>query len=237
MRNPSRSATGRVYTQNECLEHGEIQQQLGQDRPENVVKISDSEFWVIEAKKSQSQLAQAVNEAQEYAGRINKSKNITVPFISGVAGNEATGYLTQTLFRVNRAFRPVTFNGRDASSLLSPDVVRRVKEEGPDIADVPVNEQQFLAKAEKINEHLHLGAINKNYRARGMAAPLLSLIEDTPPNVNAPPSVLINDINGRAERVLKTQGKSAFFEYIKIALPPTEDNHIKFKNAIVRTIQ
>jgi hypothetical protein len=131
----------------------------------------------------------------------------------------------------------VTFNTKEISSLIAPDVALAILADGPDIKDVPVDEKLFLTKAEKINQHLHLGAINKNYRARVMAALLLSLLEDTPPNVNAAPSVLISEINARAERVLKTQGKSDFFKYIQIALPPTEDNHIKFKTALVRTIQ
>jgi type I restriction enzyme M protein len=237
VRNPLRCATGRVFTQNECLEHAEIQAQLGQDRPENVVKVSETVFWVIEAKRNQADLGDAIEEAEEYARRINKSKDVKAAFVSGVAGNEATGYLVQTLYMVSKTFRPVTFNGKVASSLLSPGVVRRVQEEGPDIEDVPIDEPLFLSKAEKINEHLHLGAINKNYRARVMAALLLSLIEETPPNVNAPPSVLIQEINARAERILKTQGKREFFQYIEIALPPTEDNHVKFKTSIVQTIQ
>jgi hypothetical protein len=236
-RNPCRSAAGCVYTQNECLEHPEIQAQLGSDRPENIVKVTDSIYWVIEAKRHQSEIARAVDEAQEYASRISKSKNIKAMFISGVAGNHATGYLMRTRFRVGRQFKSITFNGKEISSLISPDIARTVLESGPAIADVPVDEKLFLSKAERINAHLHAGAINKNYRARVMASLLLSLIEETPPNVDAPPSILISEINARAERVLKTHNKHEFFPYIKIALPPTEDNHVKFKTALVRTIQ
>lgn len=236
-RNPSRVPSGRVYTQNECLEHPEIQKQLGAERPENVVMVADSVLWVIEAKRSQGELAKAVREAEAYARAINRSSNLKALFISGVAGNEGTGYLTQTLYLVGNTYRPVTFNGKEASALLPPNVAARILHEGPDIEDVPVDETLFLLKAERINEHLHLGAINKNQRARVMAALLLSLIEETPPNVNAAPSVLVAEINARAERVLKQQKKSDFFQYIQIGLPPAEDNHSKFKTAIVRTIQ
>src|SRR5439155_3640884 len=54
-RNPSRAPAGQVYTQNECLEHPEIQARLNQDRPEYVVKITETDYWVIEAKREQSQ--------------------------------------------------------------------------------------------------------------------------------------------------------------------------------------
>jgi predicted RNA methylase len=237
VRNPFRFATGQVWTQNECLEHPAIQAALKQDRPENVVKISDSAFWVLESKRDQRDLATAVAEAEDYARRIHRQSAVTAPFITGVAGNHATGYLMETRYLVGRTYKPVTFNGRAATSLLSPDSVRDVIAQGPDLADVPVDETQFLNAAERINSYLHLGAINKNLRARVMAALLLSLIDDTPPNVDAPPSVLIAEINARAERILKQEHKGEFVNYITIALPTTEDNHVKFKTALVNTIQ
>jgi len=143
----------------------------------------------------------------------------------------------ETRYLVGRTYRPVTFNGKAATSLLSPESIRDVIDGGPDLADVPVDETQFLNAAERINSYLHLGAINKNLRARVMAALLLSLIDDTPPNVDAPPSVLIAEINARAERILRQEQKAEFVSYITISLPTTEDNHVKFKTALVSTIQ
>lgn len=237
VRNPSRCPTGCVYTQDECLEHPEIKAAFGSDRPENVVKITETSFWILEAKSDQRQLARAIAGAEDYARRINDRKIIGAPFISGIAGNESTGYLMQSKYIVGQTYRPITFNGKDASSLISPTVARTIIAGGPDIADVPVDEGQFLSAAERINKHLHLGAINKNSRAKVMAALLLSLIEDTPPNVDAAPSVLIAEINARAKRVLAKENKDEFVDYISIALPTTEDNHVKFKRAIVDTIQ
>jgi type I restriction-modification system DNA methylase subunit len=237
VRNPARSGSGQVYTQNECLEHPGIRAALNRDRPENVVKIADAIYWVIEAKSDQRMLGKAISEAEDYARRVNEAGGILAPFISGVAGNQATGYLMETRYLVGKTYRTVTFNGKPASSLLAPAVIRMVLEVGPTIDDVPVDEHQFLTAAERINEFLHLGAINKNQRARLMAALLLSLVDDTPPNVDAAPSVLIAEINARAKRLLATEGKPEFFSYIRIALPTTEDNHVKFKTAIVNTIQ
>ncbi len=228
---------GQVYTQAECLSHPEIGKYLGKEKPENVVKVTETAFWVIEAKRSHPQLAQAVSEAEDYAKKINHSKNIKACFISGVAGNEIDGYLVQTRFLVGRNFKPITINGKKVSALISSEIARAVLRSGPTIQDLPIDEVFFLAKAEKINQILHLGAINKNYRARVMAALLLALIEDTPPNIDAAPTVLISDINSRAKRVLRNQDKEAFYPYIRLSLPATEDNHRKFKRALVQTIQ
>src|SRR5579859_1746052 len=70
-----------------------------------------------------------------------------------------------------------------------------------------------------------------------MAALLLALIDETPPNIDAKPNVLIGEINARVKAVLDEHKKPNFYEYVKIALPATPDNHVKFKKALVRTIQ
>jgi len=238
VRNPDRNSTGQVYTQNECLSHPEIQKYLVQEKPENIVKISEKNFWIIEAKRDHRQLEQALEEAEYYAKKINQSSNIQIKIISGIAGNNNDGYFVKSRFFDGNRFLPVVINSKEISSLVSPEIARTLIEtNNAEIADIPIDEKLFLRKAEKINEILHFGAINKNYRARVMAALLLALIDDTPPNVDASPSVLIRDINGRAEAVLEQHEKPEFYEYIKISLPPTEDNHIKFKKAIVQTIQ
>ncbi len=235
-RNPSKHPDGQVYTQNESLSHPEIQAQLVLDKPENIVKIKESIYWVLEAKRSHSQLTQAMNEAIGYANKINNSKNIKALFVSGVAGNETDGYLVKTFYLVGDQFIPIKINSKEISSLISPEIANIVLGSGPSIEDIPVDESLFLSVAEKINEILHLGAINKNYRARVMAALLLSLVDDTPPNIDASPKVLIGDINTRAKAVLKVQGKVEFYRYIELTLPATQDNHIKFKSAIVQTL-
>ena len=87
-RNPERNDDGQVWTQNECLSNPHLKEYLQQDRPENIVKISESALWVIEAKRSHRQLDQAVGEARDYADKINRGDRLKAWLISGVAGNE-----------------------------------------------------------------------------------------------------------------------------------------------------
>ncbi|MGH7038280.1 MAG: HsdM family class I SAM-dependent methyltransferase [Stellaceae bacterium] len=236
-RNPARHPAGRVYTQNECLSHPEIKKAFGLSRPENVVKISETTYWVIEAKRNHKQLTQAISEAEDYAADLNKGSIIRASFVSGIAGNQLDGYLIRTKFFAGRSWKYISFNGKDISSLISPEIARVVLEQGPAIADVPIDETLFLSKAEKINQILHLGGINKDYRARVMAALLLALVDETMPNIDASPHVLIQDINTRAKEVLRSQSKEEFYEYVRISLPASQDNHIQFKSALVKTIQ
>jgi len=238
VRNPDRNPDGRVYTQNECLGHPEIQRFLGLNRPENIVKVTDSEFWVIEAKRDHRQLQQALDEARDYATAINESRNIKIKLISGVAGNHTDSYLIKSRFFDGVSWRPIQINEREISGLLTPEQATRIVEQNDaDISDVQIDPKLFISKAEEINEILHLGAVNPHQRASVMAALLLSMLDDTQPNIDAAPTVLIGDINSRVKRILRNQGKPEFFEYIKLILPATEDNHVKFKHAVVSTLQ
>ncbi len=46
-----------------------------------------------------------------------------------------------------------------------------------------------------------------------------------------------SDINNRVQTELKKQGKSEFYEYVKIALPAAAENHVKLRCALVQTLQ
>jgi type I restriction enzyme M protein len=230
---------GDVYTQNECLNHPEIQRAFVQRHPENIIKITETDYWVIEAKRDISQLQLAVNEARGRVVRINNSSNlIKGKIISGVAGNKNDGFLIKNEYFDGTDFVPITINQKETSGLLKPEEAYRIiSEDDPNLEDVIIDEKQFLDAAERINDTLHNGAINKNVRAKVMASILLSMVDVTQPNINATPIGLIRDINSRALNVLETQGKSEFAEQIKIQPPPSSDNHVKYKKALVNTIQ
>ncbi|MGD0627209.1 MAG: N-6 DNA methylase [Thermodesulfobacteriota bacterium] len=239
VKNPNRVPGGQVYTQTECLDHPEIKRFLDQQHPENVVKVSETDFYVIEAKRHKEQINQALKEAQnDYADKINRSKVIKARVISGVAGNSTDGFIVKSCYLKDGQFHPIKINGKEITGFVSPQIASVLFENNSaEIEDLPVDEKTFLRAAEEINKTLHIGAINKNQRARVMAALLLSLVDDTRPNVNASPRVFINEINSRADNILVRNKKQEFFECIKIALPPSEDNHFKFKNALVQTMQ
>ena len=239
VKDPSRSAGGQVWTQNQCLAHLDIKQALGTMRPENIVKVAADSLWVIEAKADRRQITQAVEEAMDdYARPINALKRpCRVVLISGVAGNEASGYLVDTRIRIGGKWRPVTINGKEASGFLSPkDVQVLLESGGSDISDFAPPQHLFLAAAERINEYLHMGGINKNDRAKTMAALLLAVI-DEPPNLDTSLPVLIGEINARSEAVLRDHKKPDFAPHVKILPPVNRDNHVKYKNALVHTIQ
>jgi len=239
IRNPERTPLGQVWTQNECLSNPEIKRLLGLQKPENIVKISETLLWVFESKRSHAELSKALSEAEGYARQLNKSKRLKVQFITGVAGNDIDSFLMRTCYLMDNTYVPVTINGVAITGFLSPADCQTLLDRGsPNLDNVPVDETLFHLRATHINEILHLGAVNPHHRANVMAALLLSMIGGTEPNVNErDPSVLIQDINTRAESVLRQQKKPEFADQIRIAPPAAKDNHVKFRQALVDTLQ
>jgi hypothetical protein len=239
VKNPSLQTGGQVWTQNQCLSHPDIKQALGAMRPENIVKVAEKFVWVIEAKATRKELAKAVDEAvNDYAKKINDAPvGLRAILASGVAGNEAAGYLIKTKIRLDGKWIPVTINGQEATGLLSPESVRFLLENNAsDIHDYAPPQYLFLQAAERINSHLHIGGINKNDRAKTMAALLLSVL-DEPPNLDTSLPVLIGEINARSKAKLIENEKPDFFPFVKIIAPTSTKNHVKYKFALVLTIQ
>ena len=239
VKNPARNLNGEVYRQNECLNHPEIKKALNLEKPEAVVKISSSKLWIIESKRHQNQLEQALDEAKEYANKINaKSNVITALIVTGVAGNDTDTYLVKHRYWNGAAYIPITVNGHEPTSFLSKELAEQVLKNGAVIDDIPkVSEEFFIQKAERINEILHNGAINLNLRARVIAALALCYLAKEMPNRESDPTELISDINTRVKEVLEKHGKGEFKSLIELQLPPTRDNYKKFKSAIIQTFQ
>ncbi len=112
-----------------------------------------------------------------------------------------------------------------------------LKQKDNNIKEVEITDEEFLHSAEEINGILHEGGIHKDYRARVISAILLALAEGTEINLDERPSVLVDSINSRVDLILRKHKKPEFARFIKIDLPSSEDNHNKFKKALVLTIQ
>ena len=239
VKNPSANTGGQVWTQNQCLSHPEMKKALGQCRPENVVKLSEKMLWVIEAKASRSQIDLALDEAVNfYSKQINESKvKVKSVIATGVAGNEDSGYFVKNRILIDGRWLPVTINGQESTGLLSPKDVNILLEQGTsDVHEFAPPQWLFLQAAERINGFLHLGSINKNDRAKTMAALLLAVLDSTP-NLETSLPVLIADINARSKAVLTANKKPDFAPFVEILAPTNTTNHIKFKTALIKTIQ
>ena len=235
--NPERNAAGQVYTQHECQKNEQIKKYLGRDVPENVVVVRANKFMVLEAKSEHKDLDTAKKEALEYADKLNAEK-ILCPIATAVAGNPNDTFIVQNFYFKNGKWEEIEVNHRVTKGFLSPEIAQRlVDSDSHSIEDIRISDEVLFRKATKINEILHVGSINKNGRARVMASLLLAMSDDSRINVDNTAFTLIQEINAKAEKVLADHDKRDFAKSIAISTPPTPDNHVKFRKAIIDTVQ
>lgn len=229
----------KIYTQQECLVNPEIKKFLGLTKPENVVQVNEKVFYVIEAKNERGKIDKALKEArQDYANKINKSKHIQAPIITGIAGNNKEGYIAKSQYLKKGTWKNITENGVNITGLLSKQQVENIlSSKDHNIKDVEITEEEFLKSAVNINNILHSNAIEKGYRARFISAILLAMSDGKDIDVTQNTTVLIATINKRVALILRKHNKQDFSRFIKIDEPSNEDNHIKHKQAIIKTYQ
>ncbi len=242
VKNPARVSDGEVYKQNEVLYNKELKNLLNRDMPEAVVKLNNEEFWVIESKRDRNMIEQALNEAKnQYAKKINKSKKIKCVLISGVAGNDTDGYIVKNQYLKDGKWQDVLLEkGKIKNILLSKKQVQYILDndipEWSEFPDLP--EEKYIDSALEINEILHNAGINKNKRARFIAGLVLSLADNSFINLREnDTTTLVESVNSLINKKLREVGKESFFDFLKLELPPSRENHIKYRNAIKATIK
>lgn len=242
VKNPARVSDGEVYKQNEVLSHKELKKFLVRDMPEAVVKITDNDFWVIESKRDQGDINQALDEAKnQYAKKINGSEKVKCVLISGVAGNDTDGYIVKNQYLKNGKWEDVLLEkGKIKNILLSKKQAEFILEhdtfDWQEIPDLP--EDKYIDSALEINEILHNAGINKNKRARFIAGLVLSMADNSSINLREDDTTtLVESVNALVKKKLREVEKENFFDFLKLELPPSRENHIKYRTAIKETIK
>ncbi len=235
-KNPALDVGGEVYYQQECLNHPEIRKVLGRQRPEFVVKLNETEYWIIEAKGEVSEIGKAFEEAVAYGEDMNCSSNICAKIVSGIAGADSREMVVQTAFWEGENYREVTYNGEKITSILTREKAEQLLEgQSAALKDLIPNERLLMSVAEDINEVLHNGSINKEARSKVISALILAMIEQGEIDIRSDSQVFIDSINSRAHQVLRRYQKESFFDSIRLYLPERESAKKKYKEALVQT--
>lgn len=241
VKNPARFAAGEVYKQNEALSNIAIKRVLNRDMPEAIVVVNPEILWVIESKREKSEkgIEQALHELKDqYAKKINTSDTVKCLFISAIAGNDNDGYLISNQYLHNGVWTEIVKNGYEKTSLLSREEIENILSTDTPVIDdrIEFSEEKYLKTAQSVNETLHLSAINKSKRARFIAGIVLSFASGNEVDIKIKDtSILVANVNTLIKSVLKAKGKEDFYNFIALQLPPNEENHIKYRDAIVHT--
>lgn len=241
VKNPARVPNGEVYKQNEVLANPDFKAMIDKDRPEAVIILNSIDCWVIETKRDKKDIDKALDEAKnQYAHKINKSRKIKCILISGVAGNDTDGYIVRNQYLKNEIWNDVLFNGKEKNILLSKEQVSYlISNETFDWNEFPdLPEEKYISSAIDINEILHNAGVNKNKRARFLAGLILSIAQNINIDLRIPDTTtLVEIVNASIKSKLREVEKENFFDFLKLELPPTQENHIKYRKAIVETIK
>jgi len=197
--------------------------------------------WVIESKRDKKELDKALDEAKnQSAEKINKSKKIKCVIISGIAGNDTDGYTIINQYLHNGKWETILFNGKTKDTLLSKEQVNYLlTNKTPSWQEFPdFPEEKYVRSAETINEILHNAGVNKNKRARFIAGLILSLSLDEEIDLRLKKTkLLVDNINNLIKSKLEDVGKDDFYGFIKLEVPPSKENHIKYRHAIIDTLK
>lgn len=209
--------------------------------PEAIVKLNECDLWVIESKRDKKDINKALDEAKNhYAQKINKSNKIKCIIATGIAGNDTDGYTIINQYLHNNQWGTVLFNGKDKDTLLSKEqVTYLLANKTPNWQEFPdFPEEKYLSSAENINKILHNAGVNKNKRARFIAGLILSLSLNEDINLRIENTItLVKNINNLIEQKLNEVNKQVFFNFIKLEVPPSKENHSKYRKAIIDALK
>jgi type I restriction-modification system DNA methylase subunit len=228
---------GDIYTQGEIKQNTLLKEALGNKKPEYVVEIENSSFWVLEAKANSTEMSKAIEQAKQYAENINKIKKINCKLITGVVGNEEEGIYIETQKKSGDKWEPLLINNRQSTGFITKKQATEIlKLDKANLLNYEIADSLFKFSINLINEILHNGSINKRNRASVLASLLLAIADDPDFKISNSPSTLISDINARVKNQLNNVNKGNFAQEIIISMPVSKDNHVKIKRALIKSI-
>ena len=235
--NKSPEKGGDLYTQHEIFTNPGLKAALKNKVPDHLVRISEDNYWVIEAKRDEADLPKAIKEAMEYADMINIHDDLQCEIITGIAGSIDDAYYIETRRLVNNKWEIIRINNRKVTGLLTKQTIRKLlQEKESNLFSYDIEDNLFRKKMEEINDIMHQNGINKRNRAGVLACLLLAVANDPSFRIEQRAAILITDINTRARNELSKYKRESFYPEIEIKPPASEDNHVKYRQALSKSI-
>ncbi|MDR0499599.1 MAG: N-6 DNA methylase [Holophagales bacterium] len=141
---------------------------LGQDRPDFLIALNGIPVAVVEAKNEAGKLELAIQEAQEYADRINDHGKYQVHIAIGAAGEDHAGFEVAVFFKgIEKRWRPLKSHGEELTAIPSPSEVQQALHAMDCTTTVTVPDQsEFIDAAIELSKVLRSAKIEAPLRPK-----------------------------------------------------------------------
>ncbi len=151
---------------------------LGLDKPDFLMCLGGAPAVVVEAKNEAGKLAQAIDEAIEYAAQINADGAFQVNVAVGAAGEEDAGFNVETRFLSSRGWVPLESYGHPLTAFPSRAEVEIALRAADGSTEVSVPEQSdFIDAAIELSSLLRTAKVEAPLRPKVMGAVVMAMYE------------------------------------------------------------
>jgi type I restriction-modification system DNA methylase subunit len=167
----------------DCLEEQEIINHLtdiglGLEKPDFLFLLNQIPCMIIEAKNEVAKIEQAVQQAIDYAEKINSGSPHRIRIVVGVAGEEDLGFSVVVRFLHNGDWKPLTSLGYEITTIPSKQEIELALEAGNATTSVTVpSSAEFIDAAIELSGILRLAKIEAPLRPKVIGAIVLALYQ------------------------------------------------------------
>lgn len=200
----------------------------GRGIPEAILVDHSEPLLVVEAKASESDIGQAIADAQGYGEALFDAGYS--PLAVGLAGTEAKGFRLRVFKRFDTHWLPITYDGHPISWIPGKADARRLAVAGTtsEIRPTPPPADVLASRANEINRLLREADIKDEYRPTHVAAVMLALWHSRG-NVRRDPAYILRDVNAACRDALMGAAKANLATSIRVDAA----NKKLAKNAVV----
>jgi type I restriction enzyme M protein len=210
----------------DCLEEQEISNYysdlgLGLEKPDFLFSLLNQPCMIIEAKNELSKINAAIQEAIDYAEKINKNSNYSIKIAVGVAGEEDFGFAVVVRYLNQNVWKPLLSFGSEITNIPSKQEVELALQADDATTSVTVpSHSEFVDAAIELSGILRLAKIEAILRPKVIGAIVLALYQG---EINASLKQGLHVINQLANEAIQTaielpeHKKQRLYDALKLA--------------------
>ncbi len=166
---------------------------LGASRPDFLFCLAGEPAMVVEAKNDVSKIDTAIDQAIDYAEKINRSGKYSIKIVIGAAGEENHGYTFEIRYKKNGEWIPLISHGYEITAIPSTREIELALEtdDGTTFVQVP-SVSEFIDSAIELSRILRLAKVEAPLRPRVIGAITLAMYQG---NVDTSKDKALGSIN------------------------------------------